>query len=110
MELDCCGVKLSAGKDCIIICDDDCSYEIWCGDVVIKGKPKAVQPPPNGGHEPLGEKVKVGGNLHRIAKSLSSHWGRPVVVPARLRGKSIRERTLTGSPEEIVKALGLQFR
>ena len=107
MEVSCCGLKFTVPKDCVLICEDDCSWQIGCEKVDVKGKPEAAQPPPDGGHAPT---VTVEGDLQRTARSLSTVFDRQVVVPAALRGKSVPQRSITGTPEEIVEALGLRFR
>ena len=53
--------------------------------------------------------VAVAGNLNAIAASLQRLWKRPVMIPVGAEGKVIRERTLTGSPEEMAEALGLEL-
>jgi hypothetical protein len=40
---------------------------------------------------------------------LQETWKRSVIVPANLRNRSIRKRTLGGTPEQIADALGLQL-
>src|SRR6266404_1892475 len=43
--------------------------------------------------------VTVVGNLEAVAMVLEKRWRRAVLVPASLRTKTIRRRTLTGTPE-----------
>jgi hypothetical protein len=40
---------------------------------------------------------------------LQENWKRRVIVPANLRNRKIRKRTLKGTPEEIAAALGLRL-
>src|SRR5215475_79116 len=52
--------------------------------------------------------LTIDGNLKVVAAFLSKVWDRPVSVPSELARKRV-ERTLSGSQEEIVHALGLQL-
>jgi hypothetical protein len=47
--------------------------------------------------------------LAAIAKNLEKMWGRRVIVPAKLRRKRVRRRTLKGTREEIAQALGFSL-
>jgi hypothetical protein len=53
--------------------------------------------------------VTVVGPLLLCAKALGETWKRRVIVPAALRTKTIRKRTLKGTPEQIAEALGLKL-
>jgi hypothetical protein len=53
--------------------------------------------------------VTMDGKLELTAASFGKFLGRPVIVPEKLRGKTIRNRTLKGTPEEIAGALGLEL-
>ena len=53
--------------------------------------------------------VTVMGTLETLAQMLEKKWKLPVFVPVSLRDKRVRKRTLTGTPEEIAHALGLQL-
>jgi hypothetical protein len=53
--------------------------------------------------------VTLDGNISVLSKILQETWKRRVIVPANLRNRSIRKRTLRGTPEQIANALGLQL-
>jgi hypothetical protein len=53
--------------------------------------------------------VTVDGKLADLAEMLEERWQRRVLVPKELRGRSIRKRTLKGTPEQIAAALGLEL-
>jgi hypothetical protein len=53
--------------------------------------------------------VTVDGSLADCAEMLQDAWQRRVVVPPNLRGRTVRKRTLKGTPEQIAAALGLQL-
>jgi hypothetical protein len=53
--------------------------------------------------------VTISGELAAVAKCLERQWKRRVIVPPELREKTIRKRTLQGTPEEIAHALGLRL-
>jgi hypothetical protein len=53
--------------------------------------------------------VTVDGNLAALAAFLSKMWDRPVSAPSEVARERV-ERTVSGSQEEIVHALGLQLR
>jgi hypothetical protein len=53
--------------------------------------------------------VTVDGNLAALAAFLSKMWDRPVSAPSKVARERV-ERTVSGSQEEIVHALGLQLR
>jgi hypothetical protein len=58
---------------------------------------------------PTEDTVVVAGNLLAIAEVLRQLWERPFTVPAGQEGKIVRRRALTGSPEKMAKALGLEL-
>ena len=98
---------------------EHCSYSCECGagqpcvwsvtcpgadgkDIVTSGSGRP--------HTPVRQPTLViSGNLTAIAKSLEKMWGRRVIVPAKLRGKRVRKRTLKGTREEIAHALGFSL-
>jgi hypothetical protein len=53
------------------------------------------------------DSIVVAGNLQASAVMLERLWKRPVAVPAKLKGTVVARRKLSGSHEEIAKALGL---
>jgi hypothetical protein len=53
--------------------------------------------------------VTVAGRLALCAKALEKTWKRRVIVPVGLGTKTIRTRTLKGTPEQIAEALGLKL-
>jgi hypothetical protein len=53
------------------------------------------------------DSIVVAGNLQACAVMLERLWKRPVAVPAKLKGTVVARRKLSGSHEEIAKALGL---
>jgi hypothetical protein len=61
------------------------------------------------GQPPRSPHVTLDGNITACAKMLQEAWQRRVIVPANLRVRRIRKRTLRGTPEQIAAALGLQL-
>ena len=84
-----------------------CSWIVGCPDgqgglTYTSGTGLVVTPPTH----PV---VTVAGSLQTCAKILQKLWRRPVIVPVDLRKKTIRKRTLKGTPEEMAHALGLKL-
>jgi hypothetical protein len=61
------------------------------------------------GHSSMPPHVTLDGNISVFSKTLQEIWQRRVIVPASLRNRKIRKRTLKGTPEEIADALGLKL-
>ena len=78
-----------------------CTWTVTCGDTVFTGTGLTVH------HS--NPQVTLDGNLSILSKALQQAWGRRVTVPANLRNRRIRLRTLKGTPEEIADALGLKL-
>jgi hypothetical protein len=84
-----------------------CHWTVSCpdgsgGSIDTSGTGLTAQPPRY-------PSVTIVGNLEACARMLAKAWKRPVTVPPGLRGKTIRLRTLKGTPEEVAEALGLQL-
>jgi hypothetical protein len=91
-----CGCFPNKGCDWIVSCPDGKGgwiYTSGVGDITA---------PPN---DPT---LTVAGNLAAIASCLAKMWKRKVTVPEQLAYKKVA-RTLKGTPEEIVHALGLKL-
>jgi len=58
---------------------------------------------------PLRPHATVAGKLVACAKILEQRWKHPVIVPKKLRGRTILKRTFKGTPEQIAQALGLEL-
>jgi hypothetical protein len=52
---------------------------------------------------------KVAGKLEDCAKIFEKLLKRPVIVPPKLKGRTIKKRTLRGTPEQIAQAIGLEL-
>jgi hypothetical protein len=51
--------------------------------------------------------LTVAGDIEACASSLERLWKRRVTVPEGMMGRKLRKRTVTGTREEMAKALGL---
>jgi hypothetical protein len=104
--------------------DEECSYGCLCipqgcrwtvvcpkpggGTYTTKGSGRMANDGGTGGHAK--PKLTVAGPADGIAFALEKIWKRPIGVPETMRGKKIRKRTVTGTPEEMVRALGLRLK
>jgi hypothetical protein len=73
------------------------------GWTITTGTGRVTEPPPK--HDV----VTVAGNLQAIAENLQRLWKRPVMIRIDDERKTVHEQTLTGSPEEMAEALGLEL-
>lgn len=73
------------------------------GWTIVTGTGRVTEPPPK--HDV----VTVAGNLQAIAENLQRLWKRPVMIRIDDERKTVHEQTLTGSPEEMAEALGLEL-
>jgi hypothetical protein len=83
---------------------DVCTWTVTCGDWTTSGTGLTAS-----GHSSKPPHVTLDGNISVFAKTLQELWRRRVIVPASLRNRKIRARTLKGTPEQIADALGLQL-
>jgi hypothetical protein len=102
-----CGqITITYPSNCSYVCyctpQSGCTWAVTCGDWTTGGKGLTTTPPRH-------PSVTVAGKLDGIAKSLQKTWKRPVRVPANLSRRTIRRRTLRGTPQEIAQALGLRL-
>jgi hypothetical protein len=103
-----CGAgKVSYDDDkCQFVCScskKKCIYIVDCGTVTTSGEnpPRVGDPRPG---------VRVDGRREEIAKVLAQLWGRPVVV-ADGAARDVRiNKAVTGTREQIARALGLKLR
>jgi hypothetical protein len=93
----CCNCSPTAGCSWIVGCPDGSG-----GLTYTSGTGLVVSPP----KFPV---VTVAGSLQACAQILAKIWKRPVIVPVNLRTKTLRKRTLKGTPAEIAKTLGLEL-
>jgi hypothetical protein len=93
-----CGCLPGQGCNWIVSCPDGKG-----GWIYTSGTGRVANPP---SHPPT---VTVAGPLALCAKALEKIWKQPVIVPAALRTKILRRRTLKGTPEEIAHMLGLRL-
>jgi hypothetical protein len=110
--------KNTCGKTTVVY-DNRCSWECNCGPSVgctwtvscPDGKGGTIETTGTGftTTPPRHPSVAIAGNLAGCARLLQKRWKRPVIVPPTLRSKTIRRRTLKGTPEEIAHSLGLQL-
>jgi hypothetical protein len=85
-----------------------CTWTVTCGNgPPISGTGLTAQG--GSGRHPKVPHVTIDGNLSVLSKMLQENWKRRVIVPANLRNRKIRKRTLKGTPEEIAAALGLRL-
>jgi hypothetical protein len=87
---------------CVCTPQGGCHWSVTCGDWTTSGVGLTTEPP----RDPH---VTIVGDLEVGAKILQKRWKRRVIVPRDLRGKTMRIRTLTGTPEQIAQALGLRL-
>jgi hypothetical protein len=86
-----------------------CTWTVTCGDgPPFSGTGLTLSQGENGGY-PKGPQVTLDGKLSVLSKMLQETWKRRVIVPANLRNRTIRKRTLRGTPEQIADALGLKL-
>jgi hypothetical protein len=81
-----------------------CTWTVTCGDWTTSGTGLTME-----GHSSMPPHVTLDGNISVFSKTLQEIWQRRVIVPASLRNRKIRKRTLKGTPEEIADALGLKL-
>ena len=109
-----CGTTpITYPSECTYVCvctpSHGCNWAVKCGDWTTGGQglTAGVNEGRPHDHEPH---VAVHGDLVIAAELLAKGWTRTVKVPEALRGKRItRKRTISGTPEEIAKALGLEL-
>ncbi len=82
-----------------------CNWIVSCPDgrggwIYTSGTGLIAQPPTH-------PHVTIAGTLELCAKGLEKLWKRQVIVPKGLRKKTIRRRTLEGTPEHIAQVLGV---
>jgi hypothetical protein len=102
-----CGkITVTYPGDCSYVCyctpESGCHWSVTCGTWTTGGKGLVAERPGK-------PHVTVAGKLEACANILQKQWKRPVSVPKNLRRKTIRKRTLRGTPEQIADALGLQL-
>ena len=98
--------------------DTHCAWLCWCGDsgchwmlacpgddgaVYIDGEGRMKNS--DGQPTPGPPKLTVAGDIEGCVYALEKFWKRPISVPRALRGKKLR-KTVTGTPEEMARALG----
>jgi len=103
-----CGTRtIRYPSECSYVCScpagGGCFWTVSCNGTVFSGTGLTNPTPQKPPH------VTVAGNLEACAKILQEAWKRPVIVPPKLRRRSIRSRTLKGTPEQVAEALGLQL-
>ncbi len=105
-----CGITtISYPPECSYTCTcpagtKPCIWKVKCpGGRTETGTGVAAERPRKSPH------VTVEGNIAECAEMLQDVWQRRVIVPPKLRGRSIRKRTFRGTPEQIAEALGLQL-
>jgi hypothetical protein len=86
---------------CVCIPGQACTWTVACADSTTSGTGFG-----DGGHSK--PSVSAVGNLSLVAEVLAKAWQRPVNVPPKLAHKSV-ELTVTGTQEEIARALGLHL-
>jgi hypothetical protein len=103
----CGGKTIRYPSECSYMCwcssRTGCMWSVNCNGSLITGEGFTPPKPPRDPH------VTVAGNLATIAQLLQKSWKLPVIVPAKLRRRKIRRRTIKGTPERIADALGLQL-
>jgi hypothetical protein len=102
-----CGkITITYPGDCSYVCyctpESGCNWSVTCGDWTTGGKGLAAE-------RPRQPHVTVAGKLGACAKILEQRWKRRVIVPTKLRRRTIRKRTFRGTPEQIAQALGLEL-
>jgi hypothetical protein len=108
-----CGkVTIRYPSECTYVCycvpGGGCHWSVTCGTWTTSGVGLKPEGSSGTSHPGLPSATLVG-KLVDCAKILQKRWKRPVIVPAKLRGRKIRKRTVKGTPEQIAEALGLQL-
>lgn len=84
-----------------------CTWTVTCGNgPPISGTGLTAE---GGNSRPKVPHVTLDGNLLVLSKMLQETWKRRVTVPANLRNRTIRKRTIKGTPEQIADTLGLKL-
>ncbi len=102
----CGSVTIQYPSECFYSCicgAYGCRWMVKCNGTVFEGEGFIPPKPPKHPH------VTIAGELEACAEALQKAWKRRVIVPKQLRGRKIRKRTIRGTPEEIVDALGLKL-
>jgi hypothetical protein len=107
-----CGTAtISYDSDCDWVCTcskGKCTWFVQCprvgGGTNTTSGTGLVRNGSSGDHRP---KVTVRGSVEGCAAALEKSWKRKVTVPKDMHGQRFRKRTVTGTPEEVAKALGL---
>jgi hypothetical protein len=102
-----CGkITITYPGDCSYVCyctpESGCHWSVTCGDWTTGGKGLIAE-------RPTQPHATVAGKLEACAKILEQRWKRPVIVPTKLRRRTILKRTFRGTPEQIARALGLEL-
>jgi hypothetical protein len=103
----CGSVTITYPSECFYSCicaGFGCSWMVKCNGTVFEGEGFIPPKPPKHPHV-----VTIAGELEACAEALQKAWNRRVSVPKQLRGQRIRKRTIRGTREEIVDALGLEL-
>ncbi len=103
-----CGeITITYPGDCSYVCyctpESGCHWAVTCGTWTTGGKGLISN------RRPKHRRATLSGKLEGVAKILEQRWKRRVIVPAALRRKTIRKRTIKGTPEEMAAALGLEL-
>jgi hypothetical protein len=111
-EATCGKTKVIYDERCAYSCSctpgQPCNWLVSCPDgkggwIYTSGTGLVANPP---SHPPS---VTLAGPLTLCGKALEKIWKRRVIVPEALHTKTLRRRTLKGTPEEIAHILGLQL-
>ncbi|HEV8070886.1 MAG TPA: hypothetical protein VGP76_24450 [Planctomycetaceae bacterium] len=102
-----CGkITITYPPECSYVCyctpQSGCQWAVTCGTWTTGGKGIVAE-------RPLKPHVTLAGKLEVCVKILEQRWKRSVIVPTKLRGQTIRKRTLKGTPEQIAHALGVEL-
>ena len=110
-RIESCGTTLIRYPDeCTYVCScghvspqggSYCMWAVKCGDWITGGTGRIKEPSRH-------QRVKVDGKLVACAKLLERVWKRHVIVPKKVRGRTVK-RTCRGTPEQIAQALGLEL-
>jgi hypothetical protein len=84
-----------------------CQWDVICGTKRVASGTGRVMGDDGAGtsRQP---RVTIEGTLDDAVVALEKLWGRGVSVPSEVRGEEVRE-TVTGTPEEMARALGLKL-
>lgn len=101
-----CGkITVTYPGDCSYVCyctpESGCHWAVTCGTWTTGGAGLVAA------ERPKRRQATLVGKLEACAKVLEKRWKRRVIVPPKLRGKTIRKTTVRGMPEEMAAALGL---